>query len=113
MHEMSLCESLLSIIEAEAARQNFARVSMVRLEVGPFSGAEPEALRFCFDAVSRGTLAEAADVEIIAMPGKAQCLDCAVSVEISERHEPCPRCGGHALQITAGTELRIRDLEVA
>ena len=113
MHEMSLCESLICVIQAEAARQNFARVSKIWLEVGPFSGAEPEALRFCFAAVARGTLAEDAAVEIIATPGMAHCLDCAARVELSERHDPCPRCGSHMLQITGGAELRIRELEVA
>ncbi|PZF76461.1 hydrogenase maturation nickel metallochaperone HypA [Aestuariivirga litoralis] len=113
MHEMSLCENLISVIEAEATRQNFGRVSKIWLEVGPFSGAEPEALRFCFDAVSRGTLAEAAEFEIVPTPGTAYCMGCAESVVIGERYDPCPRCGSHVLQITGGTELRIRELEVA
>lgn len=113
MHEMALCESLIAVIEGEARRQNFGPVSRVWLEVGPFAGAEPEALRFCFDAVSRGTLAEAAKLEIIGMPGTAFCMGCGESVEIGERYDPCPRCGSHLLQVTGGTELRIRELEVA
>jgi hydrogenase nickel insertion protein HypA len=69
MHEMSLCESILQICEDEARRQGFKRVTRVRLEIGRLSGAEPEAMRFSFDAVTRGSLAEGAVLEIIDMPG--------------------------------------------
>lgn len=112
MHEMSLCESLIGVIEAEARRQNFTRVKRIWLEVGPFSGAEPEAMRFCFDAAARDTLAEGAEFTIVPCQGRAWCLDCAAAVDIAERYDPCPRCGGHMLQVTGGEELRIRNLEV-
>ena len=47
MHEMSLCESIMQIIE-EAQRQGFKRVIRVRLEIGRLSGVEIEAMRFRF-----------------------------------------------------------------
>jgi hydrogenase nickel incorporation protein HypA/HybF len=112
MHEMALCESIVGVLEAEARRQAFSRVRAVRLEVGPFSGAEPEAMKFCFDAVSRGTLAEAARFEIVATRGRAYCMQCLKDVEVNERFAPCPDCGSFQLQITGGEELRIKELEV-
>ncbi|KAB2857449.1 MAG: hydrogenase maturation nickel metallochaperone HypA [Bauldia sp.] len=112
MHEMSLCESLVQIIEQEARKQAFTRVTAVWLEIGPFAGAEPEAMRFCFDAVSRGTLAEAARFEIVPTAGKAFCFACGEDVAVAERFAACPLCGGHQLQITGGEELRIKELEV-
>jgi hydrogenase nickel incorporation protein HypA/HybF len=102
----------MGIIEDEAARQGFTRVNRVRLEIGALSGAEPEAMRFGFDAVTRGTLAEGAELEIIPLPGTAWCLPCAGQVEISERFDACPNCGSFQLQVTGGEELRIKDLEV-
>jgi hydrogenase nickel incorporation protein HypA/HybF len=112
MHEMSICESVVQVLEEQAAAQQFARVKLVRLEVGPFSGVELEALRFCFDAVTRGTLAEGAALEIVTPPAAAWCLPCGKAVAIKERHDECPECGGFQLQITGGTELRIKELEV-
>jgi hydrogenase nickel incorporation protein HypA/HybF len=26
--------------------------------------------------------------------------------------EPCPRCGSYQLQVTAGDELRVKDIEI-
>ena len=60
MHEMSLCESILQIIEDEAQRHGFHRVTRVRLEIGRLSGVEIEAMRFGFDAVTRDSVADGA-----------------------------------------------------
>ncbi|WP_457665126.1 hydrogenase maturation nickel metallochaperone HypA/HybF, partial [Thiolapillus sp.] len=73
---------------------------------------EVEAMRFCFDAVMKGTLADGARLEIIELPGQAWCLQCARQVTVSQRFDACPECGGYQLQVTGGEELRIRELEV-
>ena len=112
MHEMSLCEGVLQILEDHAKSQGFNRVVTVWLEIGRLSGVEIEALRFCFDAITRGTLAEQASLEIIEVPGKAWCMECSKSVEIQQRFDMCPNCGGYQLQITDGGEMRIKELEV-
>lgn len=112
MHEMSLCESIVHIIEQEARKQAFRRVSSVTLEIGRFATAEPEAMRFCFGAVARGTLAEGARLDIVASPGKGFCFACGETVEVAERTDDCPRCGSHQISITGGDELRIKELEV-
>lgn len=112
MHELSLSESMVRIIEHQAAIHNFSRVAKVRLEVGALSCVEPEALVFCFDTVTRGTLAEGATLEIMTIPGEARCLECAAVVAVPQRGRPCTRCGGYRLELRAGDELRIKDLEV-
>ena len=112
MHEMALCESVLKVIEQEAARQAFSRVRRVRLEVGALAGVETGALRFGFSVVTRASVAEGAELEILDRPGRGWCLPCACEVELAQRFDPCPRCGGHQLQVIGGDELRIKDLEV-
>jgi hydrogenase nickel incorporation protein HypA/HybF len=112
MHEMSLCEGVIEIIEREAQQQNFAKVRAVWLEIGALSHVEPEAMRFCFSAVSHDTIAADARFEIVSVPGAAWCMACAKTVPLTQRYEPCPHCGGHQLQVTAGDELRVKELEV-
>ena len=67
---------------------------------------------FCFDAVTRDTVADGAKLEIIRIPGTAWCMACSKAVPLSARYDPCPECGGHQLQMTAGDELRVKELEV-
>lgn len=112
MHEMSLAESVLGIIEDAAAAQGFARVNTVVLEIGRLAAVEPEAMRFCFDAVMRDTLADGARLEIVDVPGAGWCRDCATRVPMNDRLDLCPHCGGAGLQPTGGMEMKVKQLEV-
>lgn len=112
MHEMSLAEGMLQLVE-DAARQNAAaRVRAVWLEIGALSQVEVEALRFCFDAVTRGTLAANARLEIIATPGLAWCMPCGDRVKIARRGDACPNCGSYQLQVVQGDEMRVSEIEI-
>lgn len=113
MHEMSLCEGIRGVVEDQAARHGFARVTRLRLEIGRFAGVEKQALGFAFDVVMRGSPAEGAVLEMIDLPGRAACYDCGETVEIADRLSPCPLCGSGRLMPVAGDEMRIRDMEVA
>ena len=112
MHEMAICESILGILKEQARTLDFGSVKRVRLEIGPLSGVEIEALKFGFDVVTRGSIAENAALEIIETQATAWCMPCGEAVAIRERYDPCPKCGSHQLQVTAGEELRIKELEV-
>ena len=102
MHEMSLCESVLQIVEEEAARQRFSKVKWLQLEIGTLAGVEVEAMRFCFDAVSRNSVLEGAALDIVQPVGQAWCMQCAKTLPLRERYQPCPECGGYQLQVTGG-----------
>jgi hydrogenase nickel incorporation protein HypA/HybF len=112
MHEMSLAEGVLQIIEDYALRESFRKVNCVRLEIGRLSGVETESLRFCFDAVTRGSVAEGATLEIIEVPGRAWCFRCGKSVEVRDDPAQCPECAGVELQVESGKDMRIKDLLV-
>ncbi|MGL4238668.1 hydrogenase maturation nickel metallochaperone HypA/HybF, partial [Tabrizicola sp.] len=90
----------------------FSSVRRITLEIGAFAGIEQSALRFGFDAVMRGSVAEGARLEIIDLPARAQCHDCMETVEIMDRLACCPRCGGERLLPEGGDEMRIKDMEV-
>lgn len=112
MHEMSLCEGVLQILEDSAKSQGFSQVKTVWLEIGALSGVDAEAMRFGFDAVMKGSLADGAALEIIELPGQAWCLPCSKPVAVTARYDACPECGSHQLQVTGGDEMRIKELEV-
>ncbi|ALP52951.1 hydrogenase nickel incorporation protein HypA [Candidatus Tenderia electrophaga] len=112
MHEISLCQGVLRVIEEHAALQQYVRVKTVWLEVGALAGVELEALRFGFDVVMKNSIAAAAQLEIIERPGRAWCLQCMKEVPVQRRFDACPDCGGYQLQVSGGEELRIKELEV-
>jgi hydrogenase nickel incorporation protein HypA/HybF len=112
MHEMSLTEGVVEILREEARKQGFSRVKTVWLEIGDLSSVEPQAMEFCFEAATRGTLAEGARLEIIRTPGQGWCLDCGKTVALAERFGACPECGHFHVQMTGGDEMRVKELEV-
>jgi len=112
MHEMSLVESVIDLIKDQARKDGFRKVSIVRLAVGELSSTLPDALLFCFEAVSRGTIAEGAVLEIVTVPGQGWCMDCTKTVPLSERFGACPECGNYHVQMTSGDDLRLSELEV-
>ncbi len=112
MHEMSLTESIVEIAVETAKREGASRVRRVFVDVGALSHVEPEALLFCFSAVSAGTIAEGATLEIARIPGAGWCMDCGKTVQLDQRFGPCPECGRFHVQMTAGDEMRVREMEV-
>ncbi len=112
MHEMSLAESVVDLVDYRARREGCQRVKTVRLEIGKLSGVEPEAIRFCFDEVAGGTLAEGAALDIIEQDGHAWCFDCGQLVPLASRSDPCPECGGFRLRMDEGVAMRVKELEI-
>lgn len=112
MHEVSLCETIREIILEQAAIDGFTKVNRVWLEVGPLSCVAPDALRFSFDAVMRGSVAEGASVEIATPPATARCLACLKTATVQDRYDPCPQCGAGPMDVIAGDALKISKLEV-
>lgn len=112
MHELSLAESLLLIIEDAAREQRFSRVKVVWLEIGQLACVEQQSLQFYFDAITRDSIAHEATLHIIESPGQARCGVCNLLCSVETYHAVCPHCGSYALKIIQGGEMRIKELEV-
>lgn len=113
MHEMSIAQSVLEIVEETARRNRGVKVRAVWLEIGALSTVVPEALRFCFDAVVRGTIVENASLHIETTPGMAWCLPCGTEVPLASIGDSCPQCGSYQLSITRGNDMRVKEIEIA
>ena len=112
MHEMSLAESVLRIIEDAGGKQGFTRVKTVWLEIGQLACVEKESMRFCFDAAMQGSIAEGARLEIVETAGRGQCVKCQLETPIVALYEPCPSCGSYEIRVISGDAMRVRELEV-
>ncbi len=112
MHELSLLESVRGMLEQQAIEQHFTKVTQVTLEIGALSSVEPEAIRFGFDIIMQGSLAEQAELIIMATPGLGLCQNCQQEVAIATLHDPCPLCAHFAVKPTQGTEMKIKELNV-
>ncbi len=114
MHELSLCRSLLKIIEKKLAELNnpvCQRIRTIWLEISAVSGVDVESLQFYFSLIIQGTVAANAVLQIAVVPVQAQCSICRQWVTV-EHFSHCPSCGVYGLVIEPGRELMIKKMEV-
>ena len=108
MHEMGITRNIVAIVSEHAKA---SKVTRVRLEIGKLSAVMPDALEFCFDVVSKGTVLEGAILEIIELPGRGICRDCGAKIELESLLSACG-CGSRNLERTGGDELNIKEMEL-
>ena len=58
MHELGITQSIVDIAARTARDQGAERIVSVTVEIGSLSGVIPDAVEFCFEACSQGTLLE-------------------------------------------------------
>jgi len=110
MHEFGITQNIVAIATNHAQNTPITRVT---LEIGVLSAVMAEAIHFCFDVCTQGTLLDGAKLDIIEIPGRARCQDCGAETPINQPFGICPNCDSPHLTIIAGEELRIKELEVA
>ncbi|MCV7278570.1 hydrogenase maturation nickel metallochaperone HypA [Mycolicibacterium flavescens] len=109
MHEMAITQSVVDAVCEHAAGR---RVHCVTLEVGALCAIVPDAMQFCFELATAGTVADGARLDIGVQPGAARCRTCDESFELSDPILLCP-CGSADVEVTAGRDLKILSMEVS
>jgi hydrogenase nickel incorporation protein HypA/HybF len=109
MHELSITESVVAAI---SERLPDARVVLVRLEIGKLAGVVPDSVRFCFEVATEGTGLAGAKLEIVEPAGEAKCRQCGTLAGFDDLLLLC-ECGSADLEVLSGTQLLIKNVEVA
>ncbi len=115
MHELSLVESIITIVEEERERHGIPRLKRVYVKNGALAGAVTEALTFAWEALTPGT--DLAGVELVVedVPLVVRCGGCGTEFSPEDRRfMPCPNCEeffGHT--VLAGKELSVASIEPA
>jgi hydrogenase nickel incorporation protein HypA/HybF len=108
MHELSITQS---VVDAVCERAAGRAVRSVKVQVGALTAVVPEAMRFCFELVVEGTVAQGARLDIEERPGAAHCRGCGADIVLADLILLCP-CGSADVAVTGGRELQIISMEV-
>jgi hydrogenase nickel incorporation protein HypA/HybF len=103
---------MLDIAFDHARRHESEKILKVRVVVGKMSGVVVDSIRFCFEAITKDTVAEGAVLEIEEVRYTGKCVGCARSFEVMDYTLLCPDCGSTDIEITGGRELYVKDIEV-
>jgi hydrogenase nickel incorporation protein HypA/HybF len=81
MHELSIAQSIVEIVQQHLPSDRIPVVKSVQMKVGHQAGIVPDSLEFCFGAVTEGTVAQGARLEIENVPGDELRV---VSIELAD-----------------------------
>ncbi|MGI6684073.1 MAG: hydrogenase maturation nickel metallochaperone HypA [Bacillota bacterium] len=113
MHEYSITQQIIKIAE-EAARENKAKkITKISLVVGELSGFIGDSITMYFEIIARGTLAEAAQLEIKHVKTQFWCENCQEHYLRARFSFDCPKCGQQGVPTEIGKEFYIDGIEIA
>jgi hydrogenase nickel incorporation protein HypA/HybF len=110
MHELSITQNIIEIVTQQAHGQPVLRL---RLVIGQLSAILPDSIRFCFEACTPGTVLEGAILEIDEIPGRGQCRHCGHEMALDIPFGICEQCDSLEIDIIAGQDLLIKEMETA
>jgi hydrogenase nickel incorporation protein HypA/HybF len=108
VHEVALAEEVVAVV---TSRVGDRRVTRVKVRVGVLAAASADALRFCFDCVTCSTTLDGSCLDIESVEARIRCRACGVETATFDAIPLCP-CGSADVDIVAGQELDISEVEV-
>ncbi|MDH5816242.1 MAG: hydrogenase maturation nickel metallochaperone HypA [Candidatus Nezhaarchaeota archaeon] len=135
MHELSTASSIFEVVLEVASRHGAKKVLEVSIDVGELTLLNPDQLSMAFKALSEGSIAEGARLNINVVRAKARCKKCgeewyvnlsgisptinhlifmtcpACDVRAFFKRE-CPKCGEVNFDFVSGNELVIKSIKI-
>lgn len=114
MHEISLVQSLLTIIDEHAREHGFTKVNQISLSCGRLSAIEPQALEFAFNILTETGICAEAKMQLNILPLKIYCFSCDREFTSPDADPTiCPNCQQDQVTVTGGwDELQLIEMDV-
>ena len=107
-----MAQAILDEARQQVKAHEAYRVLSIRLQIGELSTAEPDALTFSFEIISRDTCAQGAKLDITRVPWRIRCRSCRKEYRVHDRLVQCPECNSAGGETISGKELMITEMEV-
>lgn len=112
MHELSITQSILDIALRHAEEAGAHHIARVHLVIGDFSTVVDDSVQFYWDVISRGTIAQGAELHFQRVPATLRCLACEMRFSPDGRDFACPDCGGYQVRVVDGDQFYLDSIEV-
>ena len=118
MHEVAVMSQIVELVLSEAKKRDAENVTNVKLEIGEYTFLGEEQMRFAFEVLTKGTVAEGAELDITTRRGAVEC-PCGYSgapeqpedIHILAPILKCPKCGKIAI-VKEGLGCTVRDISM-
>ncbi len=112
MHELSVCQSIISQVTQIAYENNAAAVTKVIVQIGPLSGIEAPLLEHAFPIASAGSIAQNAQLETQILAVRVRCNICGNENKASINKLLCSACGSWQTSLLSGDEMLLKSIEL-
>ena len=112
MHELYATQAILDRAVNKAGEQNATSITALHLVVGEMSSYSEDSVRFYWEEISKGTIAEHAALHFRRVPSELQCMACFTKYHPEEGEILCPNCGSNGAKILQGEEFYMEALDV-
>ncbi|WP_459195559.1 hydrogenase maturation nickel metallochaperone HypA/HybF [Wukongibacter baidiensis] len=102
---------IFEIVKENIITYNLKKVEKVVLKIGEFTCVEEGALRFAFEAFTKDTEAEEAELIIDRVEASAKCNNCENTFKVTFTNKICPKCSTFSNAIVTGYELLLHEIE--
>lgn len=112
MHELSLCQGLLTQVAAIAAQHQAIGVKNIVVRLGPLAGVEPRLLEQAYSLARAGTIAKDAQLTIETLTVRVACERCGVETDAMPAKLICGSCGDWHTRLVSGDEMLLASVEL-
>ncbi|NDY95703.1 hydrogenase maturation nickel metallochaperone HypA [Wenzhouxiangella limi] len=112
MHELSVCEALLTQVRSTAEANGASGVGRITVRLGPLSGVEPDLLAQAFTIARNGPMTAQASLVIEPQPVRIRCRDCGNENEVPTNRLLCTACESFRVDLVSGDELLLARVEL-
>jgi hydrogenase nickel incorporation protein HypA/HybF len=122
MHEMVVTKAMLDMALEHADGR---RITDITLQIGEMSAVVPGSVEIFFKHLSKGTLAEGAELHFEMLPLQMTCRECEKTIDLSNWEDASPHakmeqafvrgceCGADDLEVTGGMSFGLKSIDVA
>jgi len=102
MHELPITQNILQIALQYGEKSNAARITEIHLVIGQLSSVIDESIQFYWPIISKGTIAEGANIHFKRILARLECRQCNTIYMIADGQlSTCPECDSSQINIRA------------
>jgi hydrogenase nickel incorporation protein HypA/HybF len=109
MHEFSLTQNILELALQHAGAKKILHINLL---IGQLSDEREDSIRFYWDDLAKGTIAQGATLHFQYVDAEMKCLECGTVFHPREETTLCPSCQSHRLKLLSGDDVKIESIDV-
>ncbi len=112
MHELYATQAILDKALEKANEQKASQITGIYVVVGEISSYSEESVKFYWEQIGKGTIAEHATLHFRRVPAEVQCMACFARYHPQDGEIVCPDCGSNGAKILQGEEFYMEALDI-